>query len=574
MRSSRGFLWGVAASLLIWSSSAQAQLFVVAPAGAPDAIAHVELGYAIGQGAPVTWLSVRAEHGPLALVAALPAGASLRPGLDAWFAALEATASPNVLPPKGAEPCGETAGFAHVAWARARGSAPTELALETADDVRAALTDLGLEPSSPLPDAPGYVVWAWPERTGVRTTRTMRIEGGEPLALLPGPAIPVLVSTLTGGATSYPDELDANELGVTFVPGMPAQSDYVPLLREWLAAAKPPLLELRARGPLFDWSLYQDTLSLSPLVRSYADRAASELTSLDAKACAHSLTAFRRELAPDHSACGDALDAALALAASGGELSTLQRFAVSGRVGFDPSRLFAGGEAREPLLRASAFDPNGCDTVPLPPITREPPATGPVASPSSPGKVVVVEEHVVVDDHDYDSDVEVSCWGSPGPGPGDDYAEEDEADCSSDSSSSSGDGEVDCSSDSSSSSSDGEADCSSDSSSSSESDADCGGDTSTSHDTSDGVDCSSDTSSSSDGDSGCDGGSDESSGYDGDTCTGSAAPRAEPRAQQRASLSASKKPRRQRLKTSLWSLGFAAFVLPIRRRKRRARTVG
>jgi hypothetical protein len=90
----------------------------------------------------------------------------------------------------------------------------------------------------------------------------------------------------------------------------------------------------------------------------------------------------------------------------------------------------------------------------------------------------------------------------------------------------------------------------------------CAGDSSTSSETGDEVDCGSDSSSSTTSDDGCSGdSSSETGGYDGDTCTGSAAPRTGPPAQH-----AQKRP--QRLKTSLWTLAFAALVLPIRRRKR------
>lgn len=137
--------------------------------------------------------------------------------------------------------------------------------------------------------------------------------------------------------------------------------------------------------------------------------------------------------------------------------------------------------------------------------------------------------------------VEVSCGGSPEPEPTGtyDYYGNDDTDES----------------------------CSADTTSDYESgqeDTDCSSDTSGGSDTSEDVDCSSDSSSTSStsSDDSCSGDSStsETSGYDGDTCTGQAAPRegSERRAQGRP----------KRLKTSLWSLAFAAVVLPIRRRKR------
>jgi hypothetical protein len=177
----------------------------------------------------------------------------------------------------------------------------------------------------------------------------------------------------------------------------------------------------------------------------------------------------------------------------------------------------------------------------------------------------VVEETVLVEEHER---VEFDCWGSPRPEPAPYYDDEDDRDttCSGDTSSSS---EADTS----------DTDCSGDTSSSSEADTSdpiCAGDTSSTSESDDSEpDCSSDSasSSSSDDDTSCDGGPGDSGedddSYDGDTCTASAAPDRAPRKSQAAISRGRRLERPARLKTSLWSLGFAAVVLPIRRRKRR-----
>src|SRR6185436_17744414 len=143
MRSLGGFGRFVLAMLagLASAGSARAQLLVATTPGDVPAIAHAELAYATGEGTPVTWLSLRLARGPVALVAALPPAAIAEPALDAWFAALEATASPNVLLPDDATNCGRAPSFVHVSWPRAAGAAATELAVTTTEDVAAALAE-------------------------------------------------------------------------------------------------------------------------------------------------------------------------------------------------------------------------------------------------------------------------------------------------------------------------------------------------------------------------------------------------------------------------------------------------
>src|SRR5688500_16299131 len=89
------------------ASRASAQLLVATPPGVTDSVAHAELAYALGEGPPVTWVSLRMQRAPLALVAALTEGAVADTALDAWLSALEATASPRVLLPRGTTHCGE-----------------------------------------------------------------------------------------------------------------------------------------------------------------------------------------------------------------------------------------------------------------------------------------------------------------------------------------------------------------------------------------------------------------------------------------------------------------------------------
>jgi hypothetical protein len=474
-------------------------------------------------------------------VAALPPDAAAEPGLDAWLAALEATASPNVLLPHDVTNCADGKSFVHVSWPRAKGVAATELTLSKPEDVSAALDEQGVVLTDELPQAEHYLVWSWPAAATEQTTRTLRVEGGAaPLTLLPGSSFPVLVNAVTRGAVTYPSALDNGDLSVTFVAGTSASSNYREQVRTWFEQRSEPLLEMRARSPLFDWAIYDDSVSLAPLVRSYALRAKDELPGLDADTCTDQLRALRRADAPAASACGEARDASIALSAVGTEQATLQRFVLPGAAGVTESA--PGGDPSAPTLRAQIFDDSACPSAPLPPISVQPPARpGGAASGNSAPPPVVVEETTVVNDT---SHTDVSCSGSSEPSYYDDQDRE-RSSCSSDTSSTS-------ESDSSSS------DCSGDSSSSSS-------------DSSDDSSCSSDSSSSAD--SGCGSDSSSSSGYDGDTCTGNAAPDAEPARKMQASLSTGKRARGpRRMKTSLWSLAFAAVVLPIRRRKRGQRT--
>jgi hypothetical protein len=553
------------------AARADAQLLVAVTQGDPPAIAHAELAYAVGAGAPVTWLSLRVQRGPVALVAALPKDAVAEPALDAWFKALEITASPNVLLPRDATDCGRDDSFVHVSWPRSSSTAATELLLATPEDVTAALDEQGLTLDGELPPAARYLLWSWPASDHEQTTRTLRVLGGAaPLTFTPGAPFPVLVNSITRGASSYADELGTDQLKVTFLAGDLADSDYEERLREWLDRRPEPLLEMRARGPLFDWSIYDDQVSLAPLVRSYAVRAGQELSRLDVDACSDQLRALRDPEAPEASACGDARDASLALAAAGSELATLQRFAISAGVGLSLSDARDGGDPSTPVVRAKLLDDSACGSAPWPPMPLYP---TPTENDGSAGKTsgnttVIVQGSVATDET---QPPEVGCGASPEPQEG--YYGDDGSDGSSD--------DVDCSSDTSSSSeSDSSDSCSGDSSSSSSdsrSDS-CSGDSSSSSSDSSSDSCSGDSSSSSSdssSDSGCSGGSDESSSYDGDTCTGSAAPGAERTQRAQAGLSgAPRSARPRRLKTSLWTLGFAALLFPIRRRKRRLVAAG
>jgi hypothetical protein len=582
MRTWRGSVRFVFAALagLLSVGSARAQLVVAATPGEP-AVAFAEMAYAEGAGAPVTWLSLRVQRGPVAIVAALPAGAQSEPGLDAWLAALEATASPNILLPHDVTSCFQPATFAHVSWPRGEGVAATELSVKSSDDARAVLDEQGLEFSGELPVADRYLIWSWAAADSDQTTRTLRVVGGAaPLTLLPGAAFPVLISSVTRGSMALPGELSDDELSVTFIADKRARSDYRERLSDFLTARSEPLLETRARGPLFDWSLYEDTVSLASLMRNYASLAGKELPGLDDGKCAEQLGALRKADAPSPSACGSALDASLALSAAGAELTTLQRFVVSGVSGFSPADATEGGMPSAPVLRARLLDESACKGTGQPPVVVVPPVRrggGSSSSQPSGNTTVVVEETVVVDDT---PPAEVSCGSSPQPEPQDGYYSNDSSSdsCYSDTSSTSeSDSSSGCSSDTSSSSeSDDSNGCASDTSSTSESDSSngCASDTSSSS-SSDDSGCASDTSSSSSGssDSSCDGSSDSS--YDGDTCTGAAAPGAEPTQKARASLTSGSRARRpRRTKTSLWAMAFAAAILPIRRRKRGRGTCG
>jgi hypothetical protein len=509
--------------------SSRAQLVLVTPDDGrePPAVVHGELAYARGTGAPVTWLSLRLRRGPAALIAALPADATVEAGLDAWLASLEAVASPNILPPRSATDCGKTASYAHVSWPRDASTPPSELLLRAPEDVTAALDEQGLVARTPLPAADRYLVWSWPVSELPLTTRTLRIVGGAaPLTLAPGSPFPLLINSITRGPEALKGELENHQLRVTFVAGKPS-SDYQLRLQDWLGTRDEPLLEARATAPLFDWSIFADTVSMRPLSDTYALSAGRELPEIEADECAEQLHALRDVDAPGATACGAAVDFERALAAAGREQPTLQRFVVSGAQGAASDEVDSGGEPSTPVLRASLLDDAACPNVDVaPPIVLGPPPpergsgqTGNAAT------TVVVEKTVVTDEP---ADPGCSCDAGRDPY----YDDRSRVDCSSDTAS-----EYD--------SSDGS--CSADTSSSSSDDSGCG----------------SDTSSSEGDDTSCDGGS-EDSGYDGDTCTGSAAPADR---SQKAQARLTSRPRR--MKTSLWSLALAAVVLPIRRRKRR-----
>jgi hypothetical protein len=566
MRSWRGSVRFVLATLagLSCAGSARAQLQVATTPDQPLAVAHAELAYATGAGTPVTWLSLRVQRGPVAIVAALPPDASADAGLDAWFSALELTASPNVTLPRSATNCGQTGSFVHVTWPRSAGAPPTELSVRAPEDAAAALEAQGLSLAGALPQAERYLIWSWPAADDEQTTRTIRIVGGAtPLALLPGVSFPLLVSSVTRGAVALPTELFNRELSVTFVADRRPSSDYVERVRQWLGSRSEPLLEARAQSPLFDWTIYDDTVSLGSLVANYAARAAKELPELDADSCGDQLRALRETEAPSAAACGDATDVSLALAAAGSERPTLQRFVVAGFNGFAPADAVEGGLPSPPVIRAERLDDSACEIE----IINQPPVGTTRGDPPAPRgtTTVVVDETMVVED----SHTEVSCGGSPQPEPEDSYYGSSSSDgCGSDTSSTSDTESSDaCSGDSSSSSSSDDSGCASDSSSSSRDDSGCASDSSSSS-SSDDSGCASDSSSSSgDSSDSCSGSSD--SGYDGDTCTGAAAPGAERTQKASAGLSSRQGAHRpRRLKTSLWSMAFVALVLPIRRRKR------
>ncbi|HYP91345.1 MAG TPA: hypothetical protein VEQ59_24430 [Polyangiaceae bacterium] len=539
MRNWRRGVWALALAVIAAPHRSQAQLVVVTPADEPRAIAHAELAYAHGKGEPVTWLSLRLKRGPVAVVAALPKDASADAGLDAWLAALESTASPNILLPTSATDCSKTGSFVHVSWPREAGAPGNELSLQDRADVVTALDELGLPEPSELPEADHYALWSWLGGGPEQTTRTLRIVGGRaPLPLLPSWPFPLLVSSVSPGPQALPGELGNDALRVQFVAGEPT-SDYTERLQSFLDVHREPVLETRVRGPLFDWSIFADTVSVPSLVESYALGAVHEQPSIDVARCTEQLRALRDADAPSPGACGDARDADLALAAAGPEQPTLQRFAVSAAAGIDPAAFYAGGEPSPPVLRASSLDDSACTSIDLPPtpiVVNPPPrgggsTTGSAATVTGAG-TVVVEQTVVVDDTS--SSVDVGCSSSPGDPY---YDDRDSSSCSSDTSSDADTSDSSCSSDSSSSSRDSG--------------------------------CGSDSSSSSSDDTSCDGGSEDSS-YDGDTCTGSAAPGADRSRKVQAGLSVRYRAARpRRVKTSLWSLAFVAVVLPIRRLKRR-----
>ncbi len=507
---------------------AQAQLVVVAQLGEAPAVEHAELAYAFGDGSPVTWLSLRVAQGPIAVVAALPREARARNSLDAWFPALEDSASPRALPPPDRTACGRAPSPVRVSWPRARGSAAqAELMVASAEDVAVALAVQGFSQPDRLPEASAYAIWSWSAQPGAYTTRTVRIEGGVgPQPLWPSGAFPVVVSALTPGAMSYAGERDKQLLDVTFLAGEHATSDYRDVAQQWLQSRPEPLVEMRGRGPLFDWTIYNDLLTLEPLVASYARRAADEAELADGRV---------------------ADDVGVAFEAVTPERATLVRMLVSSAAGVEPALWLGGGLAVAPLIIAQRLDEAACSPAiePRPvPVVPGPRQVGP-APPSG----AAPPEQVAYEPGSLSSEpVELGCSGSPEPAPsGEPYDDEQpDIDCASDTSNSSDGDDPDCSSDTSGSSS--EADCSSDTSSTSDSDESCSGDTATEG---------------------------EDTSYDGDTCTGQAAPRT-----QRQALFSSdpgqvvRRPRPSRLKLSLWSLGLAAIVLPIRRRKRGNRRDG
>jgi len=283
-------------------------------------------------------------------------------------------------------------------------------------------------------------------------------------------------------------------------------------LREFLDGVRLRCSRCARRGPLFDWSIYNDSVSLAPLVSKLRRARQNRAARLDAATCTEQLRALREPDAPPRRlaatlgcqpglGCGrhGAADAASATA-------------VSASIGISPSDAQPGGDPNAPVVRAKKLDDSACPSEPLPPIIVMPPAqSGGSGAPTPSGNTtVVVEETTVVDDGHSD----VNCGGSPQPEPSDGYYD-DSSSCSSDTSSTS-------SSDSSDSS------CSGDSSSSSDAnDSGCSSDTSSTSDSS--------SSSTDSGDSGCDSGSSES-GYNGDTCSGSVAPGAEQTEKAQASL--------------------------------------
>ena len=193
-----------------------------------------------------------------------------------------------------------------------------------------------------LPPAERYVVWSWPAASSAQTTQTLRLEGvNAPLTFSPSAPVPIFVNTLTNGAMALPSE-QANRRAAGDVRGWQQAQHRLPrtAARLRLATDAKPLVEMRARGPLFDWFIfYSDAVSLPPLVRSYALGAARELPKLDADACTDQLRALRDDGAPSAAACGDATDVSLALAAAGPEQPTLQRFVLSGSAGIVLERL-------------------------------------------------------------------------------------------------------------------------------------------------------------------------------------------------------------------------------------------
>jgi hypothetical protein len=536
MRNARGLVRALLGCWvgLLTSGPASAQLLIVEPSNDASTVQYAELAYAFGASGPVTWLSLRADGGPVALVAALEADARGDEGLDAWFGALEQVGSPRVLPPNAETmSCGLPLTPLPVDWPRSPGRAPSTVELRSAADVSALLDAQGFVAPEELPEASRYLVWSWPASSAAFTTRTLRIRGqSEPLELMPHAVFPVLLSALTRGAMTYRGELTSSELPVTVTIGKPISHDYRERALDWLGSHGDALLELRARGPLFDWTIY-DEVTVPPLVRAYADAAALELPALDVVACAERLGAWREPpvTASDSPGCDEASDAELALAAVDSDVATLERLIASSRAVVSWRAFAPGGQPRAPLLRAHQLDTSRCVTAPAPVSAgaSQPPG---VSGPSTPAVIrdeVEPEREVVVVEH---QPVEVDCSGSPDST----HYRDDEIDCSSQPGSGAESDDTDCSSDSSSSQSD-DADCSSDSSSSQSDDAGCS--------------------------------SDSSSTSDRDSCSGDSTGDETP---SEGKDELAMKPRR--LKTSLWSVVLAALVLPIRRRKRGLRAAG
>jgi len=570
--------------LLLWMSPAHAELALATDAAKATVIDHAEMAYSFGDAEPVTWISLRVSQGGVAIVAGLPAGATSDAGLDAWLSALEDTASPRVLPPDGETDCGRLATPLWVSWPRSRGrAASTELTLDSADDVAATLESFGLMLAEPLVASDRYVVWIWEAANAPYTTKTLRIRGApQPAGLITQLAFPVVVNALTRGAMSYAGERNKQVLDVTFVSGEHPTCDYRQAARDWLVRKNGPLLELRAKGPLFEWSIYDDRLTLAPLLHTYLSRAADDGALQDPTACKRQLSSLR-DGATDGgrhgSECGAADDLPLAFGAVDPQSAVLVRLlAPSVARGVAAELFLPGGDPVTPLLRAGELDAAACQGLPeAPPSVQQPVGNGSVALRPGRESEEAVYDPSVVELAERDA-VSVSCSDSPAPERNDEpfYDSQDSTDCSSDTGSSSESESTDCSSDTSSSSESESTDCSSDTSSS----GDAGSET----------DCAADTSSSSSSDESCDTGpeTDESdTGYDGDTCTGSAGPepaaphgnQAVPKSEKRSALApagarAGRPSRRSRLRLSSWSVAMAAMVLPIRRRKRQSRRDG
>jgi hypothetical protein len=532
-------------ALALCTGAARAELSLATPADNTTRIEHAEVAYAFGSDQPITWLSLRIDRGPLAVVVALPEGARLEPAGDAWFSALEETAAPRVLPPQAAAACYASLDALPVSYPRQHGRAPDAQLRVTAEDVQAALDVQGLVLPEGVVSNGDYAIWLWNARGAPFTTQTLRLQGGDaPAELRSREVFPVSLSAVTLGPMKLDAEQDKQRLKVTY-HGDDSRHDYVSAAGAWLAEESAPLIESRGSTLLFDWTLYAERLTVAPLARSYANKAwALE----DASSCAQQLFALRSPDADPATACGEANDFELALRAVRGPAS-LARWLVLSSHGIQPSQLESGGLPVTPAMLASNWDPPSCGSHVGPPVVVPP--TPDVERPDgSTEPPSVSHEGYWVEEPE---PVEVGCSGSPTPEPTHETgAAQQDVDCGSDSSGSS-ESDGDCSSDSSGSSEAG--DCSSDSSGSSD------------------EDCSSDSSSEADAES-CDSGSD--TGYDGETCTGSAAPKA---AERRSALGAggrtsARGQRPARLRLSLWSVAFVAIVLPIRRRKRPRRRDG